>query len=1570
MDEKIKKRLKRGINRVTGLFDRPPSGSQPSTSSTQLAFTPPTSVTHLQPTPYHLNQSSAPPAPPATTLSNLQLDGGNKNPPAAPILPAPSATGSSAKHRAGALDQSSATTLSNLQPGDGSQHHPAAVIPPAQSAAEQNAKRRGWAELKTFASLLSKGSALFGPLKQAVDGVLTCVETFESVAKNREDYERLRTELNALFQDFPGYFGESTPPEIKTSIADLAQGIERELGLIREKQHERGLGSYVKADQDAEDVLACYRRIQRLFERFMASTIEARLEKLPNSPDAMYRSAKSSDLRSGCTPETRVQVLEQLCDWAYDSESKKIYWMNGMAGTGKTTIAYSLCERLESTRQLAAGFFCSRQLPECRDVNRIIPTISYQLARFSRPFRHAISRVLEENPDVHNQLLPDQFRKLILEPLNQIKDTLPIDLTVVIDALDECDDDNGVDKILNILLSSAQDLPVKFFVTSRPEAKILDRMGDKQGGRLPAELRLHELARSSVQGDIRTYLASELESSPVAISAGDLGTLVERSGVLFIYAATVVRYVGNDNFARGPKRLAEVLRVSGSSLSGGDKGIDALYAAILEAAFDDPGLSESDRDEMKLILDTIICAQEPLSVDVIAGLLGLDDGMSVQAALRPLRSVLHVSDTTHIVTTLHESFPDYLFNKRRSNRFHCDMKEQNARLAQLCFDHINIPNPPFNICNLESSYVFDKDVPDLDIRVKKAISMELSYACRYWDAHLKSAQESQDLAGMLSRFLSNRLLLWMEVMNLKMWIYDGASMFRQMQEWSQKANWLDEDTKELLRDAWMFTTSFSSSPAALSTPHIYVSTLSFWPSNRPITKYYPQRQPHLISRASTAMRARGAIPLVVINAGGGIVSLAYSPDGAYIVSGSFDNTIRIWDAHTGQSVGEPLQGHTSLVNSVAYSPDGAYIVSGSHDNTIRIWNAHTGQAVGQPLQGHTNWVNSVAYSPDGAYIVSGSSDNTIRIWDAHTGQSIGQPLQGHTRLINWVAYSPDGAYIVSCSFDDTIRIWDAHSGQSIGQPLQGHTGFVNSVAYSPDGAYIVSGSRDNTIRIWDAHTGQSVGQPLQGHANWVYSVAYSPDGAYILSGSRDNTIRIWDAHTGRSVGQPLQGHTNWVYSAAFSPDCKHIISGSVDSTIRIWDAHTGQSVGQSHQGHTSMIHSVAYSPDGAYIASGSSDNTLRIWDAHTGRSVGQPFRGHTSAVYSVAYSPGGAYIVSGSDDNTVRIWDVRTGQSVGQPFQGHTRWVNSVAYSPDSAYIVSSSHDNTIRIWDAHTGQSVGQPLQDHTSSVNSVAYSPDGAYIMSGSYDDTIRIWDAHTGQSVGQPLQGHASWVYSVAYSPDSAYIASGSRDNTVLIWDAHTGQTVGQPLQGHTSWVYSVAYSPDGAYIVSGSDDKTIRIWDAHTGQSVGQPLRGHTSWVSSVAYSPNGAYIVSGSHDKTIRIWSVQPGGTMSNIPESGNSSPRTTVPSNFIPNARHAGPHICNLGCRIDRYDTIWTLNSDGWVVVHESKLLVWVPPDLRHTLLSPRCTVIISTYGLLQLGFDRCKIGDHWQEHFQPETAT
>ncbi|TFK20327.1 WD40 repeat-like protein [Coprinopsis marcescibilis] len=283
-----------------------------------------------------------------------------------------------------------------------------------------------------------------------------------------------------------------------------------------------------------------------------------------------------------------------------------------------------------------------------------------------------------------------------------------------------------------------------------------------------------------------------------------------------------------------------------------------------------------------------------------------------------------------------------------------------------------------------------------------------------------------------------------------------------------------------------------------------------------------------------------------------VVSVAFTPDGKNVVSGSGDNTIRVWDAATGRGVGEPLRGHKGLIWSVAVSADGQRIVSGSVDGTVRIWDARTGQEVASsPLRGSAE-IFSVAISHNGSRIVAGSEDGKIQVWYAATGEQAIPPLEGHERWVRSIAISADGNQIVSGSGDSTVRVWDIQSGAEV-MKMTGHTEYVVSVAISPDRSKLVSGSGDGTVRIWDAKTGQQVGEPLRGHTGEVNSVVFSPDSRRIVSGSDDNTIRIWDVETGKQVGKPLQGHTQWVYSVAISSDGKLIASGSYDGTVRIWD---------------------------------------------------------------------------------------------------------------------------------------------------------------------------------------------------------------------------------------------------------------------------------------------------------------------------------------------------------------------------------------------------------------------------------
>ncbi len=244
-----------------------------------------------------------------------------------------------------------------------------------------------------------------------------------------------------------------------------------------------------------------------------------------------------------------------------------------------------------------------------------------------------------------------------------------------------------------------------------------------------------------------------------------------------------------------------------------------------------------------------------------------------------------------------------------------------------------------------------------------------------------------------------------------------------------------------------------------------------------------------------------------------------------------------------------LLGHKKLATSVAFSPDGKRIISGGWDNTIKVWDAETGDEL-MTLRGHKECVKSVAFSPDGKRMVSGSNDKTIKIWDAATGAEL-ITLRGHGQSINLVAFSPDGKCIVSTSADNTIKVWDAATGEKL-LTLRGHRDGVKSVAFSPDGKRIASGSNDKTIKVWDLATGAEL-MTLRGHGNWIESIAFSPDGKRIISGSGDNTIKVWDAATGNEL-MTLRGHGDWVGSIAISPDGKRIVSASGDKTIKVWDA--------------------------------------------------------------------------------------------------------------------------------------------------------------------------------------------------------------------------------------------------------------------------------------------------------------------------------------------------------------------------------------------------------------------------------
>ncbi|KAG8720833.1 hypothetical protein FRC09_008911 [Ceratobasidium sp. 395] len=1064
-----------------------------------------------------------------------------------------------------------------------------------------------WDGLDALARSLNDHAGEFSELKSAIERLAACVKMFDAQCRTRLEYSQLRTDMDELFGCLARDLSTPLLLPLHRSyerVARFARSLDREIEPLLEPKEspddEETLAIY-----DLNEVLTRYRRVRTCFALLLrlwklsentaiwkmndSEEIADRLESLPYVPAAYYRySGPDAVPRNGCTPGTREAVLQDLRNWLHYDKSQNIRWLNGTAGVGKTTVAYSLCEYLENTGKPFASVFCSRQDPTCQNVNQILPIISYQLARQSLPFRCALSGGLEHDLDISRLSFDDQFNKLIATPLSSIRHTFMGEPVIVIDGIAECEDKDRVYRLLRVLVEQGSKLPVKLLISILPSRMTHKYLRGTPGERHVFELRLHALNHTYMaRKDIITYLVVKLQH--LNLPTTDLERLAQRSGASFVYAAALVRYLSEAGSSERAERLQWLLEASDPA-DPDYRDPDVLYSVITRVVFDGGALDDSARGEVLALLCTAVHEGAPPTLDATADLLGLDLSHISKIILPPLLPVLYVSDSDGLSLSLKKAYATYIRSRSQSHRLHQSPEQAHAQLARGCLDVMLSANPSVNFCELESSCLLNRDVTFLEERVNDIVSPKLLYACLHWGAHLERAATTEDLCSQLDDFLSTRLLLWMEILSLTNRLALGVTILRGVGEKRQRLK-VSAKTIHLVEDACDFLSVFSAGPMAQSTPHIYISALQFWSRNGPFAECYCRKVRKLV-----ALTVRWPARLTLFDTSDlGI----YRSEALSTTLGVNTHELSSSDDHREPVVAQPLPGHTNWVYSVTYSPDGAYIASGSEDRTIRIWDAHTGKPIGQPLTVDTGEVWSVAYSPDGAYIASGCTDRTIRIWDARTGKPVGQPLTGHQYSVSSVAYSPDGAYIASGSKDNTIRIWDAHTGKPVGQPFTGHTDLVYSVAYSPDGAYIASGSYDKTIRIWDARTGKPVGQPLTGHQYSVSSVAYSPDGAYIASGSWDNTIRIWDAHTGKPVGQPLTSHTNWVRSVAYSPDGAYIASGSNDKTIRIWDARTGKPVGQPLTGHTNWVRSVPYSPDGSYIVSGSDDHSVRIWFART-----------------------------------------------------------------------------------------------------------------------------------------------------------------------------------------------------------------------------------------------------------------------------------------------------------------------------------------------------------------------------------
>ena len=502
--------------------------------------------------------------------------------------------------------------------------------------------------------------------------------------------------------------------------------------------------------------------------------------------------------RTGCLKGTRENVLSKIERWIEDfdgsPEESPVFWLNGLAGTGKSTIAQTIAERAFADGRLGASFFCSRGFEDRSNLQLIFPTLAFQLAQRYPEFRSSLIPLLESNPDIVHESLRDQMEKFIVEPLR----SADISTVIVIDALDECRDEEPESAILLVLGQSVSEIPgVKFFITSRPEMRIMSGFRGPLLKDATHVFILHGVEPCTVDNDIRRFFEHEL--SGLARQRGgidgwptyeQLDALCRRAAGFFVYAVATVNFLKH-GFRCPSDRLDLIMKSLESTTHEGQVGLkvynslDSLYMSIFHAAFF--GNNADDDAIVRSVLGAVVLVANPLSPSAIATLMGFKCN-EVLPLLESIQSLLAVhEDVNHPIQPFHKSFPDFVTDPTRciDTRFYIS-SDYHIQLALHCLELMD-GSLKKNMCSLPD-YILNSEVSDLPRRIEESgICGALEYACRSWYKHLITTNDwMEGVVSAICHFLERKFIFWLEVLSVLGVVGDAACAL------SATVKWLNE----------------------------------------------------------------------------------------------------------------------------------------------------------------------------------------------------------------------------------------------------------------------------------------------------------------------------------------------------------------------------------------------------------------------------------------------------------------------------------------------------------------------------------------------------------------------------------------------------------------------------------------------------------------------------------------------------------------------------------------------------------------------------------------------------------
>jgi eukaryotic-like serine/threonine-protein kinase len=606
-------------------------------------------------------------------------------------------------------------------------------------------------------------------------------------------------------------------------------------------------------------------------------------------------------------------------------------------------------------------------------------------------------------------------------------------------------------------------------------------------------------------------------------------------------------------------------------------------------------------------------------------------------------------------------------------------------------------------------------------------------------------------------------------------------------------------------------------------------------------------------------------------------AVAFSPDGRLILvgtklrEGGGPALAQLFDAATGQPAGLPLP-HPAAVTSIAFSPDGGRFATADLGGGIRLWDAATGRTLGNPFR--QEYAQALAFSPDGHVLAIGTPAGAVHLRDLIGGKPLGPPIS-HQGALRRVAFHPDGRHLLTAGHEGGVQVWDRAGGQAVG-PLRFQPDGDVPACFAPDGGTIICGAGDGVVRSWEVATGHRLVGDLPPQGWSLQELAVNAQGKIVLTlyGApwQDKVLCLWQmirstdrTATLRSEGQKrtVRDEAGTRQGVTYSPDRQTALTADGRGVARLWDVSTGQPRGAPIL-HPWAIRASAFSPNGRRVAvashdrpfaqGGSTSTSCRLYDAATGWPVSPPLD-HPNWVACLAFSPDGTVLATGSYDGAVRFWDAGSGRPLGPPLV-QPDIVLHLAYSPDGRTLaVGHAQDRSRQaetlLWDLASRRRRGAaiPYDGH------FLFSSDGQRLMLRSASMSDALWDADTGRRIDLKTTPEDSYSQSEAFSPDGTMIVTRGVDGTARFWDASTGSPAG------ATWPYphrvsGLAFSPDHDWplLLLGHEDGTARLWDRATWRPIGPPV-GHGPAIAGVAFSPDGGSFLTTDINGQTRVWPV-------------------------------------------------------------------------------------------------------------------